>query len=429
MLSDVKTAMGRHLPWWLVLAIGAGCVVLGGVLIADPFRSLTVLAWLVAAALVVSGLGELVSSATASRSWWSRFVGIVWIAAGVLAVAWPGLTIRALAITVGIALVVGGAIKLLSALFSGGDERLIHGLGGLTTVVAGILALSWPDASVLVLAVLFGVGTAVFGFGQIAVGLKLRGGADEPWESRRRWPRPLRLIGAVVAFVLALGGMAISVAIDRAGPADPGAFYAAPSPLPAGPPGTIVRSEVVDGFYEGATTYRVLYTSTGYDGRPTAVSGLVVVPDGAAPASGRKVIAFTHGTTGVASNCAPSLQDPPVLAAMEGLPEFVAAGYVVAASDYQGLGTPGPHPYLVGASEGMNEFDAVRAARNLPETQCRRRFRRLGPLAGRPCIAFHGQLAASYAPELRLHGVAAGAPVPNLVDLFEVNIETTVGKS
>lgn len=73
------------------------------------------------------------------------------------------------------------------------------------------------------------------------------------------------------------------------------AFYTAPSPLPAGPPGTIIRSEVIDDFYAGATVYRVLYMSTGYDGEPTAVSGIIVVPDGPAPADGRKVVAWTHG--------------------------------------------------------------------------------------------------------------------------------------
>jgi hypothetical protein len=85
------------------------------------------------------------------------------------------------------------------------------------------------------------------------------------------------------------------------------AFYTAPSPLPEGPPGTIIRSEVIDDFYPGATAYRVLYKSTGYDGAPTAVSGIIVVPDGPAPAAGRKVIAWTHGTVGVASACSPSL--------------------------------------------------------------------------------------------------------------------------
>jgi len=228
--------------------------------------------------------------------------------------------------------------------------------------------------------------------------------------------------------VAAIAGWAVFVRSSR--PAAPGAFYTAPSPLPDGPPGTIIRSEIIDGFHPGATAHRVLYTSTGDNGTPTAVSGLIVVPDNVPPTGGRKVIAYTHGTVGVASNCAPSLvtnqEQQPLL--FEGGGELLAAGYVVAASDYQGLGTPGPHPYLVGESEAMNELDIVRATRNLAEAKSTDEFVVWGHSQGGHASLFTGQLAASYAPELHLVGVAAGGPVPDLAELFEVNIKTTVGK-
>jgi len=243
----------------------------------------------------------------------------------------------------------------------------------------------------------------------------------------RKW----LLIAAIVIaalLVAAIAGWAIFVHSSR--PDAPGAFYTAPSTLPDGPPGTIIRSEVVDGFHSGATAYRVLYTSTDYDGNPTAVSGLILVPEGAPPEGGRKLIAYTHGTVGVASNCAPSLvtnpEQQPLL--LEGGPELLAAGYVIAATDYQGLGTPGPHPYLVGDAEAMNALDSVRAARNLAEADAGADFVVWGHSQGGHASLFTGQLAASYAPELRLAGVAAGAPAPNLEDLFAVNIETTVGR-
>jgi pimeloyl-ACP methyl ester carboxylesterase len=239
------------------------------------------------------------------------------------------------------------------------------------------------------------------------------------------------LIAAVgVAALLGAGVAGWAIFVEDSRPDAPGEFYTAPWPLPDGPPGTIIRSEVIDGFQPGATAHRVLYTSTGYDGRPTAVSGLIVVPDGTAPDEGRKVIAYTHGTVGVASECAPSLvtnrEQQPLL--FEGGAELLAAGYVIAASDYQGLGTPGPHPYLVGESEAKNTLDIVRAARNLRETHAGNRFVVWGHSQGGHASLFTGQLAAGYAPELRLTGVAAGGPVPNLADLFEVNIKTTVGK-
>ena len=61
--------------------------------------------------------------------------------------------------------------------------------------------------------------------------------------------------------------------------------------------------------------------------------------------------------------------------------QLVDAGYVVAATDYEGLGTPGVHPYLVGESEGRSVLDAARAARALE------RFRRGRPRADRRALA------------------------------------------
>ena len=389
MPSSATRPAARQLPWWSLLVLGAACVVLGGVLTADPSRSLSVLDRLVGVALILTGVSELTLAQASARPRLTQAIAALSVAVGLIAIAWSGITIRALAIVVGMTLVVGGALKLRSALFGVGDERFLLGLGGATNVVVGLLALSWPGVTVLVLAILFGVRTFLFGVGQIALALRLRHAGGKSLD-QRRWPRSLRLIGASTALLVALAGAAISAVIDRATPEAPGAFYTAPTPLPAGPPGTIIRSEVIDGFHAGATTYRVLYKSTGYDGSPTAVSGFIVVPDGSAPGQGRKVLAYTHGTVGVASNCAPSLANPaeqPLF--LEGGAALLAAGYVIASSDYQGLGTPGPHPYLVGASEAMNELDIVRAAHNLTQAHASSELRRLGSLPGRAGRAVH----------------------------------------
>ncbi len=244
---------------------------------------------------------------------------------------------------------------------------------------------------------------------------------------RRRW---LSIVALGVVALAGIGVAAWAIFVEESRPDTPGEFYAAPSPLPGGPPGTIIRSEVIDDFSSGATAHRVLYKSTGYDGRPSAVSGLIIVPNGAPPEGGRNVVAYTHGTVGVASDCAPSLVTDPVKQPLllEGGGELLAAGYVVAASDYQGLGTPGPHPYLIGESEAMNELDIVRAAQNLTDAHASKEFVVWGHSQGGHASLFTGQLAAAYAPELELLGVAAGAPVPNLRELFKVNIKTTVGK-
>ena len=116
----------------------------------------------------------------------------------------------------------------------------------------------------------------------------------------------------------------------------------------------------------GAKSNRlVLYTSKTPQGKTTAVSGVVSVPKGKPPKSGWPVISYAHGTTGIADVCAPtritagSPQAAYITYIDPELEEWIKAGYAVVRTDYQGLGTPGPHPYLIGEAEGRGVVDIV----------------------------------------------------------------------
>lgn len=230
------------------------------------------------------------------------------------------------------------------------------------------------------------------------------------------------LSGVVVA--LAIAAVVAIVAVDRAAPGSPGPFYTPPSPLPEGKPGEIIRHEEMESVSADSTAHRVLYLSTGYDGEPTAVSGVIYVPDGEAPEGGREIVALNHGTTGVTSNCAPSLiEDPTKTPAYDfGAPELLKRGWIVAATDYQGLGTPGPHPYIIGRPAATDALDIVRAARNLEQAGAGGRFAVWGHSQGGHASLFTGQIASDYAPELDLVGVAAAAPVPSLRSAIETGL-------
>jgi len=199
----------------------------------------------------------------------------------------------------------------------------------------------------------------------------------------------------------------------------PGPFYGAAETLPQGKPGAVLRSERMTGAPAGSTAYRVLYLSTGLDGTLVPVSGVVVVPPVSPPEGGRKVVAWAHPTTGVARGCAPSLLGRDVFETIPGLEDALSLGYVVTATDYPGLGTPGVHPYLVGLSEGRAVLDSVRAARALAEARAGAEFGIFGHSQGGQAALFAGELAAEYAPELTLVGVAAAAPATDLAVLFE----------
>lgn len=178
-------------------------------------------------------------------------------------------------------------------------------------------------------------------------------------------------------------------------------------------PGSIVASTPIRGAPLGAEAYRVRYRSTDKDGRAIVVTGAIVVPVGAAPRAGRPIVVWAHGASGVAEAC--GLSDKPGLfAQIAGLTSLLAAGYVVAAPDYQGLGNPGPHPFLVGAASAHSVLDAVRAARALPRAQASTRYALWGESLGAFSVLWAGQSAARYAPELTLVGVAAAAPPTDL---------------
>nr|QDF42057.1 alpha/beta fold hydrolase [Bradyrhizobium symbiodeficiens] len=205
-------------------------------------------------------------------------------------------------------------------------------------------------------------------------------------------------------------------------------FYQAYGNDLVGPPGTLIRSEPMMFAPAGAQAYRVLYRSTGLHGEPVAVSGVIIVPPGPAPAGGRPIVAWAHPTTGVVPHCAPSLAIF-VFQQMAGLRQLIEQGVVVAATDYPGLGTPGPHPYLVGDSEARSVIDSVRAARELPGVGSGNIFAVWGHSQGGQASLYTGLIAKSYAPELRLVGVAAAAPATSLVTLMGDDFKTSGGKN
>jgi hypothetical protein len=133
----------------------------------------------------------------------------------------------------------------------------------------------------------------------------------------------------------------------RQGDGGVSAFYAWTDDIP-NRPGQMLRTEPLDarlGLASAGRQMRILYSSTnGTDGTtPVAVSGAFFLPPGTPPAGGWPLIAWAHGTTGVANVCARSWQRRSERDARY-LNTWLQQGYAIVATDYQGLGTPGPHP-------------------------------------------------------------------------------------
>ncbi|MBF6211164.1 triacylglycerol lipase [Nocardia puris] len=190
-------------------------------------------------------------------------------------------------------------------------------------------------------------------------------------------------------------------------------------------PGRILRAEpmtarLVPGWAIRARAWRVRYESTTATGEPTVVSGTILAPERLR--SGAPLLGFAPGTQGLAHTAAVSRL---LRYGLEYEGAFLAAalgrGWVLAVTDYPGLGTPGTHPYVVGPANGRAVLDIMRAARTSPELG-------LDPSGvagvygyseGGNAAGWAAQLQPGYAPDVALAGVAVGGAPVDLMELSE----------
>jgi fermentation-respiration switch protein FrsA (DUF1100 family) len=221
---------------------------------------------------------------------------------------------------------------------------------------------------------------------------------------------------SVIGVARSAGAQLLLVSLPRRHAASAAGFYSPPDPLGPGAPGDVIRAEPMDAYLAPgvrlrARAWRLLYRSTSATGEPRAVSGTVLIPHGRARGP-RPLIGYAVGTHGIGDSAAPSrllsrgLEWEAGLIAM-----LLGRGWAVAMSDYEGLGTPGDHTYMVGRALGPNVLDAMRAARALEPAQLPVQ----GPAAivgyseGGAAAAWAAQLQPTYAPDVPLVAVAAGA--------------------
>ena len=183
--------------------------------------------------------------------------------------------------------------------------------------------------------------------------------------------------------------------------------------------GTLISQTPIKDPPKGSSAWLIRYRSMAENGVKVEITGFVVVPDGPPPKEGRDIVAWGHSTVGIAESCAPS-RSPTRFSDIDSLPEMIKRGYVVVATDLQGLGTPGPQPYLVGVSSGRAILDSARAARALPQAAASKHVVMLGVSQGSHAVLWAAQLAPSYAPDLEILGVVAAAAPTDLIDNFKV---------
>ncbi len=162
---------------------------------------------------------------------------------------------------------------------------------------------------------------------------------------------------------------------------------------------------------DNASSIKVMtYNMVNVQGRTAKATALVMFPKVAAPKDGYRVVVWEHGTVGVGDSCAPS--NNVISARFKILAEsLLAAGYVIVAPDYEGLGTPGIHPYLNLSSEAKSALAAVKAAKDHYGMQLSGEWMSIGQSQGGQAslgTAEYANADASY------KGAVAGAPASSL---------------
>jgi len=198
-------------------------------------------------------------------------------------------------------------------------------------------------------------------------------------------------------------------------------FYKPPKTMPKSGHGKLIWQRKAGGavpLKSAASTKLVLYTSKSISGKTVAVSGSVSIPKGKAPKGGWPVVTYGHGTTGIADKCAPSrntkggIADAYISYTDPQMNQWLRAGYAVVRSDYQGLGTPGDHPFLVGIPEGRSVLDIVTASRQLG-MHISNKYLIAGHSQGGHAALWAAGLASTYSKGNKLKGTVAYAPASN----------------
>lgn len=201
-------------------------------------------------------------------------------------------------------------------------------------------------------------------------------------------------------------------------------FYKVSDGLPD-KPGVLIRQEALKPHQQvpGAIkNIRLLYSSTdGIDGETRIpVSGSLFLPEGDVPQGGWPLVSWTHGTVGIADKCAPSWTGYKPFHQVY-LKQWLDQGYAIVASDYQGLGTEGTHPYLATKPASYNNLDIIRAvqAADFPVSN---RVVLIGQSQGAAAAFATAGYAEDYAPEVNILGVVAtGIPLftPRTIEIIQ----------
>jgi len=160
--------------WWVFLLIGIVTAGLGLLVILHPIAGAWGLALLIAITLMVSGVGDILGAAQWRHSWVPIVWGVLSIGVGIATLVWPDITLWALAVLIGVVLVVRGVMRAAASIAGRPPMWGLLLFVGLLELAAGIVSLVWPQATIFVLAIVIGVDLLIAGIASIVFAIRTR---------------------------------------------------------------------------------------------------------------------------------------------------------------------------------------------------------------------------------------------------------------
>ncbi|HEX9352333.1 MAG TPA: DUF308 domain-containing protein [Streptosporangiaceae bacterium] len=162
-----------------LIARGVLAVIVGIIAIAWPGVTILALVILFAVyAFMDAGIeaARAFSSRTAGPVVGHLLLGLIDLAAGIIAIVWPGPTALVLVIVVAVWAFVGGFFELFAAFQAGetAGTRALFIIGGLVSIAFGVVLAARPGIGAVTLALLFGLYSMIFGVSQITMGIDAR---------------------------------------------------------------------------------------------------------------------------------------------------------------------------------------------------------------------------------------------------------------
>ncbi|HEX5381596.1 MAG TPA: alpha/beta hydrolase [Acinetobacter sp.] len=171
---------------------------------------------------------------------------------------------------------------------------------------------------------------------------------------------------------------------------------------------------------ENSSSIKVMtYNMTNVQGKTATATAMVLFPKAIQPKDGYRVVVWEHGTVGGGDDCAPSknLLNPRFKILADTL---LAAGYVIIAPDYEGLGTAGVHPYLNLSSQANSAIAAVKAAKDHYGKQLNGAWMSIGQSQGGHASLGTAEFANT---DSSYKGAVAGAPASSLGTIIQIYLD------